>query len=429
MSYINRELDKTLITIEKKWEDGDDRDGFRPNQILVDVFKIQGGEEKLIEEDLKLTAENSWVAKLNPNGYNAVATISEASKSSANASASEAYREQASASVATASANSASFSDAEVADAFDEDGNLLDGTIFDDLFSAVKEAVTDVTGKIGALFGIDDGTKISYRVEEKEIPKYYDVTYDDCEATQNDDGSWSFTLNFTNTHELMPPVWIDPPVKKIVTVIRGTISTPETFNFRMIGLDGTTAFPKGATVYKDADGNYYVQLSITGEGSKEFGKIEYTKVGTYKYRVYEIAGNAQYYTYTTDYYDITVVVKEEGGALVETVTVKKNGTETVYSVTTRDGVKGEKLGIQFVNKYDRTTGGGGNPPGGGGNPPGRRTPPPADPGTPVIPEAPPVPGALPKTGESSGKAIPMLFAMLAMFGALFGFRKRDDDEE
>ena len=429
VSYINRELDKTLITIEKKWEDGDDRDGFRPNQILVDVFKIQGGEEKLIEEDLKLTAENSWVAKLNPNGYNAVATISEASKSSANASASEAYREQASASVATASANSASFSDAEVADAFDEDGNLLDGTIFDDLFSAVKEAVTDVTGKIGALFGIDDGTKISYRVEEKEIPKYYDVTYDDCEATQNDDGSWSFTLNFTNTHELMPPVWIDPPVKKIVTVIRGTISTPETFNFRMIGLDGTTAFPKGATVYKDADGNYYVQLSITGEGSKEFGKIEYTKVGTYKYRVYEIAGNAQYYTYTTDYYDITVVVKEEGGALVETVTVKKNGTETVYSVTTRDGVKGEKLGIQFVNKYDRTTGGGGNPPGGGGNPPGRRTPPPADPGTPVIPEAPPVPGALPKTGESSGKAIPMLFAMLAMFGALFGFRKRDDDEE
>ena len=401
VSYINRELDKTLITIEKKWEDGDDRDGFRPNQILVDVFKIQGGEEKLIEEDLKLTAENSWVAKLNPNGYNAVATISEASKSSANASASEAYREQASASVATASANSASFSDAEVADAFDEDGNLLDGTIFDDLFNAVKEAVTDVAGKIGALFGIDDGTKISYRVEEKEIPKYYDVTYDDCEATQNDDGSWSFTLNFTNTHELMPPVWIDPPVKKIVTVIRGTISTPETFNFRMMGLDGTTAFPKGATVYKDADGNYYVQLSITGEGSKEFGKIEYTKVGTYKYRVYEIAGNAQYYTYTTDYYDITVVVKEEGGALVETVTVKKNGTETVYSVTTRDGVKGEKLGIH--------------------------TPP--TPGTPMIPAEPQVPGALPKTGEPVGKAIPMLFAMLAMIGAMFGFGKKRDDED
>ena len=46
----------------------------------------------------------------------------------------------------------------------------------------------------------------------------------------------------------------------------------------------------------------------------------------------------------------------------------------------------------------------------------------------MIPE--PIPGALPKTGEPVGRAIPMLFAMLAMFGALFGFgRKRDDDEE
>ena len=92
-----------------------------------------------------------------------------------------------------------------------------------------------------------------------------------------------------------------------------------------------------------------------------------------------------------------------------------------------------KLDIAFTNEYDRTTGGGGsNTPGGGGpGGPGGRTPTPstpADPGTPVIPEA-PVPGALPKTGEPAGRAIPMLFAMLAMFGALFGFKKRDDEDE
>ena len=419
VSYINRELDERTLKIIKKWEDGEDRDGFRPDKIKVNVYKVQGEEEKLYAENVELTAENSWTELFNLDGYDAVATVADATKTNANASASSAYTTKASAS--TASSSSASFSDAAVTDAFDEDGVLKDGTIFDDLFTVVKDAVKEAAGKIGTLFGIDDDTEISFRVEETEVPDYYDVTYDDYDTETHE-------LTFTNTHELMSPVWIDPPVKKIISVIRGTITTAETFTFRMTGLDGTTEFPAGATLYADADGNPYMELTITGEGSEEFGKIEYDKAGTYKYRISEVKGSAGYYTYSTDTYEITAEVKVEGGKLVENVTVVKNGSDKIYTIKTSDGVGGDVLGIEFVNTYDRTNRGGGGNSGGGGGRRGHTPSTPVEPGSPVLPEV-PVPGALPKTGESSGKAVPMLFAMLAMFGALFGFRKRDEDDE
>ena len=106
----------------------------------------------------------------------------------------------------------------------------------------------------------------------------------------------------------------------------------------------------------------------------------------------------------------------------------KNGSDKIYTIKTSDGVGGDVLGIEFVNTYDRTNRGGGGNSGGGGGRRGHTPSTPVEPGSPVLPEV-PVPGALPKTGESSGKAVPMLFAMLAMFGALFGFKKRDEDDE
>ena len=425
VNFINREITKDKLKVEKVWDDEDDYDGFRPKQVSFDIYReLDGEREDKPFTTVTLDDENSFTAFIDLD-KELVATISDASKSEAVKNASASYADSAAGSKSTA----ASFSDASVSDAFGEDGELLDGSIFNDLISVVRDAA----GKVAHLFGLDDDVKVTWTAEEKEVKKddlkYY--TADDAVYEQDDtDGFW--TVSITNKHELMNPVWIDPPVEKIIKIKRGTITTDETFTFRMTGMNGTDLFPKGTTVKKDSDGNYYIEVSVTGEGSEEFGKIEYDKAGTYKYKITEIDGGAKYYTYSKDYYEITVEVKVEDGRLKETVTLKKNGSETISTVTTEDGVPGSKLDIAFTNEYDRTGGGGSNTPGGGGpGGPGGRTPTPstpADPGTPVIPEA-PVPGALPKTGEPVGKAVPMLFAMLAMFGALFGFRKRDDEDE
>ena len=424
VNFINREIVKDKLKIRKIWDDEGDYDGFRPAQVTFDVYReLDGEREDKPFTTVTLDDENSFTAFIDLD-KELVATISDASKSEAVKNASASYADSAAGSKSTA----ASFSDASVSDAFGEDGELLDGSIFNDLISVVRDAA----GKVAHLFGLDDDVKVTWTAEEKEVKKddlkYY--TADDAVYEQDDTGIW--TVSITNKHELMNPVWIDPPVEKIIKIKRGTITTDETFTFRMTGMNGTDLFPKGTTVKKDSDGNYYIEVSVTGEGSEEFGKIEYDKAGTYKYKITEIDGGAKYYTYSKDYYEITVEVKVEDGRLKETVTLKKNGSETISTVTTEDGVPGSKLDIAFTNEYDRTGGGGSNTPGGGGpGGPGGRTPTPstpADPGTPVIPEA-PVPGALPKTGEPVGKAVPMLFAMLAMFGALFGFKKRDDEDE
>jgi len=426
VNFINREITKDKLKVEKVWDDEDDYDGFRPKQVSFDIYReLDGEREDKPFTTVTLDDENSFTAFIDLD-KELVATISDASKSEAVKNASASYADSAAGSKSTA----ASFSDASVSDAFDEDGELVDGSIFNDLIDAVKEAA----GKVAHLFGLDDDVKVTWTAEEKEVKKddlkYY--TAGDAVYEQDDtDGFW--TVSITNKHELMNPVWIDPPVEKIIKIRRGTITTDETFTFRMTGMTGNELFPDGASIKKDSDGKYYMEVSVTGEGAKEFGKIEYDKAGTYKYRITEIDGGAKYYTYSKDYYEITVEVKVEDGRLKETVTLKKNGSETISTVTTEDGVPGSKLDIAFTNEYDRTTGGGGSNTPGGGTPggPGGRTPTPstpADPGTPVIPEA-PVPGALPKTGEPAGRAIPMLFAMLAMFGALFGFRKRDDEDE
>ena len=423
VNFINREITKDKLKVEKVWDDEDDYDGFRPKQVSFDIYReLDGEREDKPFTTVTLDDKNSFTAFIDLD-KELVATISDASASEAVKNASASYADSAAGSKSTA----ASFSDASVSDAFDEDGELLDGSIFNDLIDAVKEAA----GKVAHLFGLDDDVKVTWTAEEKEVKKddlkYY--TAEDAVYEQDDTGTW--TVSITNRHKLMDPVWIDPPVEKIIKIRRGTITTDETFTFRMTGMNGTDLFPKGTTVKKDSDGNYYIEVSVTGEGSEEFGKIEYDKAGTYKYKITEIDGGAKYYTYSKDYYEITVEVKVADGRLKETVTLKKNGSETISTVTTEDGVPGSKLDIAFTNEYDRT-GGGGNTPGGGtpGGPGGRTPTPstPADPGTPVIPEA-PVPGALPKTGEPVGKAVPMLFAMLAMFGALFGFKKRDDEDE
>ena len=81
-------------------------------------------------------------------------------------------------------------------------------------------------------------------------------------------------------------------------------------------------------------------MSITGAGVKEFGHIDFTKPGTYSYKVSEVAGSNPDCTDDNSVYIVTATVTEdENYKLHVNTTYQKNG----QSVSTAS--------FQFVNTY------------------------------------------------------------------------------
>ena len=132
------------------------------------------------------------------------------------------------------------------------------------------------------------------------------------------DGPKVAVCNFTNTYANLPAGEIDPPVTKKIEGDKP--SKKSTFDFVLESIDGAP-LPEGAK-----DGK--LTTSIEGEGSIEFGKIDYTKAGTYEYRCYEIDKGEDGYTYDKTVYTMRVAVTEGTKDFkVERAIVDKNGKE------------------------------------------------------------------------------------------------------
>lgn len=132
------------------------------------------------------------------------------------------------------------------------------------------------------------------------------------------DGPKVAVCNFTNTYANLPAGEIDPPVTKKIEGDKP--AKKSTFDFVLESIDGAP-LPEGAK-----DGK--LTTSIEGEGSIEFGKIDYTKAGTYEYRCYEIDKGEDGYTYDKTVYTMRVAVTEGTKDFkVERAIVDKNGKE------------------------------------------------------------------------------------------------------
>lgn len=132
------------------------------------------------------------------------------------------------------------------------------------------------------------------------------------------DGPKVAVCNFTNTYANLPAGEIDPPVTK--KIVGDKPAKKSTFDFVLESIDGAP-LPEGAK-----DGK--LTTSIEGEGSIEFGKINYTKAGTYEYRCYEIDKGEDGYTYDKTVYTMRVAVTEGTKDFkVERAIVDKNGKE------------------------------------------------------------------------------------------------------
>lgn len=138
---------------------------------------------------------------------------------------------------------------------------------------------------------------------------------------------------FENVIDLQP-AQLQPGVNKEL-IGRDPLSNTE-FTFSITQTDGSFATA--------ISGGYSSTVSV-GEGSASFDSITLTQVGTYYYRVIEVAGNAGGMSYDPSIYHITVNVTAEGNALKKDVSIVKVGQGAVSSPVEQ---------IIFTNTYRNT---------------------------------------------------------------------------
>jgi pilin isopeptide linkage protein/fimbrial isopeptide formation D2 family protein/uncharacterized repeat protein (TIGR01451 family)/LPXTG-motif cell wall-anchored protein len=171
----------------------------------------------------------------------------------------------------------------------------------------------------------------------------------------------------------------DPPVAKTVT--GDTPDTAGTFTFTMTPGTATDPMPAGA------DTGTAMTTTIHGTGAVEFGEITFVKPGTYTYTLAETNLAQEGYAYDTTVYTMTVVVTNVDGQLQKEVTYADGDGKAVSS-------------MDFTNVY---------------------TAPPVEPIQPTEPNGQPtdqptssVSDVIPKTGDTTGSALPMTLALAGM---------------
>ena len=168
-------------------------------------------------------------------------------------------------------------------------GNKLNGVTYDDSEWTLTVVVED------------EGSQL----------KVTSHTYAKTGGSSNNDAA-----KFVNDYEVKPTDFT-PDVRKTVT---GEIRpAEETFTFTLTADKGN---PEGGATFTDGQAMVTVPEGGTDEGSlvapatDPFGKITFTKAGTYKFQITEVEGNADGYSYDTDPWTLTVMVNDENGELV-----------------------------------------------------------------------------------------------------------------
>ena len=112
-------------------------------------------------------------------------------------------------------------------------------------------------------------------------------------------------------------------------------TTAEKYTVVLEPLDSGNPMPAGSK-----DGKY--NLTITGAGKEDFPAIEFTTVGIYQYKIYQIPGKAPNASYDHTVYTATVYVLNSE---------KDDDSMTITVVLNDDKSKDKSDEVVFVNKY------------------------------------------------------------------------------
>ena len=208
----------------------------------------------------------------------------------------------------------------------------------DEKGKTVGNATNDKDGNITfpALTFKNVGT-YNYTVEEvagNDSHITYDATSYKVSAvvTDNLDGTlkvtWTGgtgTILFKNTYSV-DPTDATPSVEKKIT--GGNPAKDSTFRFTLTGTDNAP-MPKGSADGKKTE-------TITGEGQTDFGKITFTRAGTYTYKVTEKLGNEASYNYDSTEYTLTYKVTDVRGELKAEQSITAGGKSVNAMVFTNE---------------------------------------------------------------------------------------------
>ena len=185
------------------------------------------------------------------------------------------------------------------------------------------------------------------------------------------DGNSETAPTFTNTYQAAPEVVALPTVTK--TVAGDQTDTYPTFSFVIEAQDGAPSLD-------NADGSS-VTKTLDGPGSVDFGSVTFSAAGKYTYKIYEVAGDSDGWTYDGNVYTLTYTVTDNGNGRFDAVpTITNSNGETVDAVS-------------FENTYTK----------------------------PVVPEpAKPAP-KVPDTGDTTSTALPVGLACIAVVAIAAGF--------
>lgn len=180
----------------------------------------------------------------------------------------------------------------------------------------VTEQDTDVPGIT------KDGTvaTITYKVEDKDHAGTLSIASKTVKQTNGGNGK---TVTFDNRYNPRNVGYSIGGVKNIVNTDTATSRTPVDgeFEFRLdaisaTGLDGTP-FDNSEIPMPEGSGDGSKTVTNRGTGF-DFGNMEYSKTGVYKYHVSEVAGKDKTIAYSTQEYDVTVTVTDHDGILAAT---------------------------------------------------------------------------------------------------------------
>lgn len=202
----------------------------------------------------------------------------------------------------------------------------------------VGEGTNDKDGNISfpALTFKSVGT-YNYTVEEVAGNDSH-ITYDatpykvSAVVTDNLDGTLKVTwksgtgaILFKNTYTV-DPTDAAPSVEKKIT--GGNPAKDNTFRFTLTGTDNAP-MPKGSVDGEKTE-------TITGEGQTDFGKITFTRAGTYTYKVTEELGNEASYNYDSTEYTLTYKVTDVRGELKAEQSITAGGKSVNAMVFTNE---------------------------------------------------------------------------------------------
>ena len=296
------DIEETEVKVLKVWNDEDDQDGYRPDDVTVNLL----ADGKVIKT-VKLSAANNWSndwTKLDKKakGQEIDYTITEDEVEEYIAEIVKA--EDGTFSYTLKNSHETEETEATVTKVWDITEKEIQKTPESLIVTLVADGVeTEQTVELNAdnhwtatITGLpkyrDHGTEIEYTWSEAQLPAGYELTSTTKEGT---------ITTLTNTYTVKP-TRLPIEATKILT---GRMWTDEDeFEFTLAEVEGN---PDGAVLPDET-----VKKANINNQTVSFGDIVFTKYGTFKFTVTETEGHIKGVTYDTEPKVFTVVIKDDG---------------------------------------------------------------------------------------------------------------------